>query len=261
MTKIEAPLGELVQLYERMADKPPVGRKPATQAERLKEAADLASNPIAVAEMFQRDVDRFEPYDLPTEGFRSEDKDRDKRPFSGRSKTRVVAAMMAMGEGKVAVSGRDDLSFTYVDREIVSARTPGGIMRTVSGEERSPKTAPQLDLLLAGEDGLPIAAELKVGDDRDPFYALIQALAHAAMLVTPNQLARLRRHYRGAFAAEGKHVGVYVILVGDASGTNWPEFQTHATDLSEGLRRCDPFTKHVSRLAQVKLFIGATTSE
>src|SRR5215211_5863703 len=55
----------------------------------------------------------------------------------------------------------------------------GGVIRTISGEARSPKTAPRLDLLLAGKGGLPLAAELKAGDDRDPFYALIQALAHA----------------------------------------------------------------------------------
>lgn len=47
---------------------------------------------------------------------------------------------------------------------------------------------PQLNLLLAGMDGLPIAAALKAGDDGVPFYALILALAHGAMLVTPNPL-------------------------------------------------------------------------
>lgn len=262
MTKVEAPLGELVQLYEEMGDKPPRGEKPATQAERLDQAAELAANPMAVAEMFQRDVDRFEPYDLPKEGFHSGAQDRDTKDFARSSKTRMVAeALMEIGEKSVIVPEQDELSFTYVDREVVSARTPGGIMRTISGDERSPKTAPQLDLLLAGKDGLPIAAELKVGDDRDPFYALIQALAHAAMLVTPNQLARLRHNYPGTFAEEGDQVGVYVILVGEASGSNWPAFQQHARELSEGLRSCDPFTKLVPRLAQVKIFLGATESE
>lgn len=262
MTNIEAPLGELVELYEQMGDKPSRGEKAATQAKRLKQAAELALDPMAVAEMFQRDVERFEPYDLRNERFHSGAKDRDTRDFARSSKTRMVAeAMMEVGEKAVTVPGRDELSFTYVDREVVSARTPGGVMRTVAGEERPPKTAPQLDLLLAGHNGLPIAAELKVGDDRDPFYALIQALAHAAMLVTPNQLARLRNNYPGAFAEDGDQVGVYVILVGEASGSNWPQFQQHAKDLSEGLRSCDSFTKRVSRLAQVKLFVGATEGE
>lgn len=256
MAMIEAPLGELVELYEQMGDTAAGGRQ--TQTERLKRAADLASDPMAVAEMFQRDVERFEPYDLREEGFHSGAKDRDTRDFARSSKTRMVSeAMMQIGEKTVTVPERDELSFTYVDREIVTARTPGGIMRTISGEARSPKTAPQLDLLLAGQDLLPIAAELKVGDDRDPFYALIQALAHATMLVTPNQLARLRHNYRDAFAKDGRQIGVYVILVGEATGSNWPEFQHHAKDLSKGLRSCDPFTKFVDRLAQVKLFLGA----
>lgn len=262
MSKIEAPLGQLVELYEQMGDKPPGGGKPATQKDRLEQAAELASNPMAVAEMFQRDVKRFKPYDMREEHFHSGAEDRDKKDFARKSKTRMVAeALMEVGGKTVTVAGRAELSFTYVDREVVSARTPGGILRTFAGEERPPKTAPKLDLLLAGQDGLPIAGELKFGDDRDPFYALIQALAHAAMLVTPNQLARLRHNYPGVFAEEGDQVGVYVILVGAASGSHWSQFQKHAKDLSEGLRTCDPFTKYVGRLAQVKLLVGATESE
>jgi hypothetical protein len=261
MAKYEAPLGELVELYEEMGDKPPSGRKPRTQAERLEQAAELASNPMAVAKMFERDVKRFRPYDMRKKQFHSGAKDRDTKDFARSSKTRMVAeALIEIGEKKVSVAREADLSFTYVDREIVSARTPGGIMRTFSGEARSPTTAPKLDLLLAGGDGLPIVGELKVGDDRDPFYALIQALAHAAMLVTPNQLARLRQHYKGAFSGKGSKIGVYVVLVGEASGTNRPEFQEQATKLAEGLRKCKPFTRHVKRLAQVKLFVGATSS-
>jgi hypothetical protein len=251
VTGNEALLGELVELYEQMGAK--------SQAERLEQAADLASNPMAVARMFERDVDRFQDYDRPTEGFHSGAKDRDQKDFARSSKTRMVAeAIMEIGRKRVAVAGRDELSFTYVDREVVSARTPGGVMRTISGEVRSPRTAPQLDLLLAGNDGLPIAAELKVDDDRDPFYALIQALAHAAMLVTPNQLARLRHNYPGVFTEEGSQIGVYVILVGEATGSNWSGFQEHARNLSDGLHSCAPFAKYVSRLAQVKLFVGAS---
>src|SRR4051812_16068018 len=86
-SKIEAPLGELVELYEHMGSKPAASGRQATEAGRLKQAADLASDPIAVAEMFCRDVERFKSYDLRTERFHSGAKDRDTKDFARSSKT------------------------------------------------------------------------------------------------------------------------------------------------------------------------------
>ena len=48
-------------------------------------------------------------------------------------------------------------------------------------------------------DRRPIIAEVKVGNDMNPFYALIQTLMWAAELVTFNQATRLKRHYQDQF--------------------------------------------------------------
>ena len=45
------------------------------------------------------------------------------------------------------------------------------------------------------EDRRPIIAEVKVGNDMNPFYALIQTLMYAAELATFNQATRLQQHY------------------------------------------------------------------
>ena len=44
-------------------------------------------------------------------------------------------------------------------------------------------------------DHCPIIAEVKIGNDMNPFYALVQLLMYAAELVTLNQAKRLLRHY------------------------------------------------------------------
>ena len=71
-----------------------------------------------------------------------------------------------------------------------------------------------LDLLLVNDRGGPIAAELKVAEDRPSYYALIQALMYASELQSPSQRARLLTHYRAAgirSAAEAPLIDVYLV--------------------------------------------------
>jgi hypothetical protein len=52
----------------------------------------------------------------------------------------------------------------------------------------------------------------------DPFFALVQALACAAHLATPNQYERFRRHvFRGRFRepADAPQLDVYMLFVDD----------------------------------------------
>ena len=247
-------LGHLVSLYEGMH------AKGLSQKERLQEAKDLCEKPETLAKMFEEDVEAFASYDNEGVPFHSADKNRDKTSFSPKSKTRVVAqSLITLMDGEtVEVAGRPDLNFRYVDREIVSARTPKATFRTTDDKVRSADTLPKLDLLLANAgDGTPIVGELKVGDDRDPFYALIQALAHAAMLVTDNQTNRLRAQYPDTFSQDFEKVDVYVVLVGSAKGSNWPDFDNYARDLAGKLMQIDSFARRVRRVEQVRLTMGA----
>ena len=246
-------LGQLVSLYEGMHT------RGLSQKERLQEAEDLCEKPETLAKMFEEDVEAFASYDNEGVPFHSGAQDRDKTSFSPKSKTRVVAqSLITLMDGEtIEVAGRPDLNFRYVDREIVSARTPGATFRTTDGKIRSADTLPKLDLLLANaDDGTPIVGELKVGDDRDPFYALIQALAHASMLVTENQAKRLRTQYPDTFSQDFERVDVYVVLVGSAEGSNWPDFDNYARDLAGELMRIDSFARRVRRIEQVRLILG-----
>ena len=84
------------------------------------------------------------------------------------------------------------LDFAYVDRDLLTTRT--------TKPNQRPGVAPptptlRAGLLLAAPDGVPIVGKIKIKDDRDLAYALIQALACVSLLATPSQYERLRRHY------------------------------------------------------------------
>lgn len=252
----EVKLGRLVELYEGM------GAKGLSQEVRLRQAEELSNHPEQIAEMFEADHEQLDPLDYKMAPFHSGAEDRDDKAFAPKSKTRVVAQSLItmIGKETVEVAGSPELNFVYLDREIVTARAPGATFRSQNGELRSSRSLPKLDLLLANaDDGTPIVAELKVGDDRDPFYALIQALAHAAMLSTRNQLDRLHHQYEHAIAKDSEKVDVYVVLVGSATGSNWSEFDRLARKLASGLLEIGSFSSRVRNVEQVKLSVEGSS--
>ena len=99
------------------------------------------------------------------------------------------------GHGRVL--NHPELDFAYVNREIILTRTAGN----ATFSDGQPATAAKrLDWLLSSHhDRRPIIAEIKVGPDMNPFYALIQTLMWAAELVTFNQASRLKRCYQDQF--------------------------------------------------------------
>ena len=117
-----------------------------------------------------------------------------------------------------------ELSFAYVDREIFPGRTTGAArMRK--------RTA---DLLLVNvDDRLPIVGELKIGFDRPTYFAFVQALMHAAELVSKAQRARLVREYEGARFAwpeGGPYIDVFLIAYEPPDTGRFRERSTAATE-------------------------------
>ena len=106
------------------------------------------------------------------------------------------------------------------------------------------------DLLLGSlRGGRPAIGEVKVstakGDDADPVYALVQALAIASQLASTAQRSRLRRHYPGAnFAQEGPlDVLVFLFLIAESKGK-----KTHrATLITLASERCTRLTTGLLR--------------
>ena len=84
-------------------------------------------------------------------------------------------------------------TFRYVDYELVPTRVADGKVRFDNGNTQH--SALHLDLLLTTANRVPVVGEIKARSDKDPYFALIQALAHAAHLGTPHQTRRLKECY------------------------------------------------------------------
>lgn len=148
-----------------------------------------------LAQRFRTSVQQFSGYCNIDEPFYPQPRVDSRNPKevenSGTTKLTELLRHQCAGIGNIA--NAPELSFTYVDREIIPTRTTGGARFS---DGRKAKTGKRLDWLLANlADRRPIIAELKVDDDKNPFYALVQMLMYAAELVTRNQAKRLTRHY------------------------------------------------------------------
>jgi hypothetical protein len=117
-------------------------------------------------------------------------------------------------EGRLEVAGAPDLDGDYVDREVRLAAASGQVVR--------------VDLLLAsGPRGArrPVVAEVKIAADKDPYAALVQALAGVAHLTAAaavhalsepltSAYERLRAvHPAADFPAERPPIDAYVLCV------------------------------------------------
>jgi hypothetical protein len=157
----------------------------------------------------------------------------------------------------------ESLACEYLDRELVATRTTGRV--THSG------TAVRLDLLLATTDRIPVVAEVKrtsqssgrlvPGTDKDPFSALVQALACAAQLATPAQYARLSRWGRAGHderpspadlsRARPPTFDIYVVLHNRPSGTHLGELGVATEQLAAALLAEPGVARHVRRIAGI----------
>ena len=89
------------------------------------------------------------------------------------------------------VINNSGLDFKYVDREISTLRTTGNVRFENGHSGRSSGTG-GLDFIAWNiKDNLPVLGEVKVKNDENPFFALIQLMTYLSELVTPNQIARI----------------------------------------------------------------------
>ena len=84
--------------------------------------------------------------------------------------------------------------YLYLDREVSPGRIQGV---PLAAENLSGKGG--IDLLLSrcvgGQSVIPVVAEIKVKDDKTPFFALIQSLTYAAELLSVQQQQRIQQNY------------------------------------------------------------------
>jgi hypothetical protein len=155
----------------------------------------------------------------------------------------------------------EELACEYLDRELVAMRTTAGTA--------SPGIAVRLDLLLAATDRTPIIGEIKrtadatgrgvPATDKDPFSALVQALACTAQLATPAQYARLSRWGRAGPDGRPKPADlapastptfdVYIVLHNRPVGTHLPELGNVTEQLAVELLANAGVARLVRRIA------------
>lgn len=172
------------------------------RAQQLARAEELAADPGELARAFTDSVERFAAYDNRDEGFVGS---APRKPLEWDRdvirRTNDLAGRLER-DGGLEVPQRADLAADYVAREVSVIRTTGAATFDDSAAVGMAGRALQPDLLLANRtDRTPIVAEVKITKpgtnqtDKNPFAALIQALAAAAHLATPAQYERLRRHF------------------------------------------------------------------
>jgi hypothetical protein len=241
------PVTEMLLLYRLL--------RRMRQKDRLAMARWLAREPQVLASMFTRSVRAFAKYEN-LERFHG---DRSTRvgPAGGLSTGRHLLEHLcneAPADGHWPIVGAPRLNFTLVDYEVEVTRTTGG----ARFEDGTPATAGlTMDLLLRAMDGAPIVCEVKVGtekkDDTDPFFALVQALASAAHLVTDSQLSRLKDSYP-KLASKGGPIDVYVLFVKPTKKRKslyQDDFCSTARELADGLIRMPEISRHVRHLALI----------
>lgn len=239
------PVTPLAQEYRRLLK--------LSQPQRLERAEQLIRRPASLAKAFRASRRQFASFDHPDEDFYDPAPPRTPLPKKpkGLGSTVEVAARLS-GGGPKRVLGDDRLSFLYIDRELVPARTKSG---AVFADGKSIRSGLRLDLLLANRhDGTAIIGEVKVAQDKDPFFALMQALTHTAYLSTPSQLKRLSRVYSEKRINVGKKLDVYLLLAqAPAAATYWFELREAARRLAARLIEQESLTDAVRRIAAVDL--------
>jgi hypothetical protein len=135
------------------------------------------------------------------------------------------------------IEDEPELRFRFVDYELAPLRKT--VAARLEGEAPE-KAGMRADLLLVGEDGVPIVGEVKsataAGHDTDPVLALIQGLTACAQLLSPQQMERLERAYPFAQFRAVSVLDLFVIVVK-------PEQQarsTHQGNLYAAAKRLAP---------------------
>jgi hypothetical protein len=257
------PTTPLVRRYRALA--------PKSQAERLAEAREMLECPEALAAEFAASVERFSGYDNASEHFYPPTRAVRKAGAMVKRTNDVVLALRDRG-GLDPVDAPDrlvdhtagvspvaaaDLACDYVDRELVVQRTTSPAAWDDGASNRGGGT--RLDVLLADRrDRTPIVGEIKLPGDRDPYYALVQALACASNLATPNQYERMRAHMpAGRFPAREHppRFDIFVLVVEEHSprGRYMGDLHRTAEALAPRLLAEPSVAQYVRRIASLRL--------
>lgn len=214
--------------------------------------------PIRLGQRFRTSVEQFSVYRNVREPFHDGREPLEQREVKEVTSTEDLTSLLVHRMGKIGSVANDaQLSFAFVDREIVPTRTTG---RAKFWDGRTANHGKRLDWLLANaEDGRPIIAEVKVNDDMNLFYASVQSLMYAAEFATGSQVRRLTWNYPDQFQIpsgiedDGEPeplVDVYLVLCGyNRRSRERREILKLTETLWEHLMEQPTVTAHIRRAA------------
>ena len=261
------PLTELLRYYRRLTESGNSGLKA-----QLALAQQLARKPNELVTLFTRSLAQFARYSNPTQFFHEGELSGGRIAAAGEPLQDACATLISpppvdirrtvhfaqwvCETGNCEVTGRPELTFSYIDRELDCLRTsPGQLLEDGTNSKR----AIVLDLLLENKmDATPILAELKIRRDQNAFYGLIQSLSAAAHLLTASQRARLRNVYGliSVLRGNGPYLDLYVIFFEPEAKGLWPGVLKETIAVRDGLMRRAAITSMIRRIEFLHAALG-----
>ena len=258
MPSAEFPLTPLVKTFR---DLPP-GRD--AQSKRLAQLKKFVAKPAPLVRQFTESVEAVEkqfncsqPFypSAHTFGFKP-----DGTPHGERLTATVDVAKRLSKRSRWVVEGDRSLDFGYLDRELELARAKPRTRYPTEATEASKasKAKLRLDLFLVNtKDRTPILCELKIENDQDSYYALLQLLCLAAYAVPASQRARLvlwgsrpdRVLTEEVVGRPIPPIDLYVLMLRPPKDRLYPEITEEAIKLSEQLVRQPEIAMYVRRIA------------
>jgi hypothetical protein len=226
-------------------------RRIAESEAQLADPGRLARDFHESVEIIEREYRNYQPFH-PTGHAFGERGSSGIRHGDELARTVDVAARLARRD-VWQVDGNPKLDFRYIDREVPLARAK-------PKPKQDQGALLEVDLFLANDqDRTPILAEVKIGTDECPFFALIQLLTQAAYAVTPSQRARLvlfgsRPEFVLKEAVDGKpaKTDLYVMLVNPPDKRPYGELRERAMELSKKLIKQPEIASRIRRIAWIE---------
>ena len=252
LTHPTVPLTPMARYYARLKDE-------LGGLKRHREEADrILAEPGQLVAWFKESIEATQEFfgSNPRQGdrfYEARPKPPDRAP--GLADTESLGRLFMDHPGRRWDVDDDELSFYFVDRELVATRAPGFRLETKAGTTTSTRNGLRLDLLLRNaNDAIPILAEVKIARDKDPFFGLIQALTAASYIQPEAQRARLKLHDDKLDTDQGR-LDVYVVLAREpGASAHWFDLRDRAEELAEKIG--PELGSWVRRIAGVDLIEG-----
>ena len=214
-------------------------------------AQGMANRPKALADLCTDAVKKISNYNNQ-EPFLSKRRSLLEAPQgSVIERTNDLVGFLCSTGGAFVVPGYPELDCEYIERELNPLRTTRSVYET-GGKARS-SGGGGIDLLLLNkQDRTPVIAEVKVDQDTNCFFGLIQALTYAVELCTPHQYARLAKSLQDGYDVEISQVfvplDIYLVLYDPPLGALDRELCELSKQVAKGLQSYPGFGSLIRRI-------------